>query len=242
MTRESDITIEDMAYAERLLEAARIERHDVSPDDEVAAVVLSALIEMLADSANGDITLTGLPVAIRDGLENEALITPPQSRLVGIDQVSEEHRQAIYRRYLDWIERKPPLPHSSPIDQRIEAFLQKHLITGTVMESESETDSRAFLVSLTYADRKAQFTVRVGRHHPAIDLVFALRWLLETALGTEESTYERWLAEGSSEYQEDLGDVEARAIYQSGHETDRRLQELFGEALYRALRDAILDR
>ena len=56
----------------------------------VAAVVFSAVIELFEDAASGDMTLTGLPVAIREGLEDERLMTSPQTSLVGLDSEQEQ--------------------------------------------------------------------------------------------------------------------------------------------------------
>lgn len=105
---DPDIPPEDRKYAVSLLQLARQERGDLPEGDQqsVAYVVLSALIEMLEDAANGYVTLTGLPVAIREGLENEELITPPQKRLVGLNEEQEQQRRALYRRYLQLIERR----------------------------------------------------------------------------------------------------------------------------------------
>jgi len=105
MPVDPDIPPEDMAYAAELLQLAGEERDGLSEDDHegVAYVVLSALIEMFEDAANGYVTLTGLPVAIREGLEREELITPPQKRLVGLSEEKEQERRAIYRRYLKMI-------------------------------------------------------------------------------------------------------------------------------------------
>ncbi len=105
MPVDPDIPLDDMAHAAQLLLLAREERDRLSEDDHesVAYVVLSALIEMLEDAANGYVTLTGLPVAIREGLEREELITPPQKRLVGLNEEKEQERRAIYRRYLKLI-------------------------------------------------------------------------------------------------------------------------------------------
>ncbi|HEV2581044.1 MAG TPA: hypothetical protein VGT44_09340 [Ktedonobacteraceae bacterium] len=102
MPADPDIPPEDMAYAAHLLRLASEERDGLSENDHesVAYVVLSALIEMFEDAANGYVTLTGLPVAIREGLEREGLITPPQKRLVGLDEQKEQERRAIYHRYL----------------------------------------------------------------------------------------------------------------------------------------------
>src|SRR6266852_4368031 len=108
MPVDPDIPPDDMAHAAKLLLLAREERDRLSEDDHesVAYVVLSALIEMFEDAANGYVTLTGLPVAIREGLEREELITPPQKRLVGLDNEKEQQRQALYRRYLQMIEER----------------------------------------------------------------------------------------------------------------------------------------
>ena len=105
MPVDPDIPLDDMAHAAQLLRLAREERDRLSEDDHesVAYVVLSALIEMFEDAANGYVTLTGLPVAIREGLEREELITPPQKRLVGLNEEKEQERRAIYRRYLKLI-------------------------------------------------------------------------------------------------------------------------------------------
>lgn len=87
---------------------AQTERDELAEGDEesVSFVVLSALIDIFEDAANGYVTLSGLPVAIRESLENEALITPPQKRLVGLDEERERQRQALYRRYLHLIEQR----------------------------------------------------------------------------------------------------------------------------------------
>lgn len=112
MRADRDIPPEDMTYAAHLLALARQERAALEaekpPSLPVAAVVLSALIEMFEDAANGYVTLTGLPIAIREGLEDERLITPPQMSLVGLDSEQEQWRQAIYRRYLRLIEQREP--------------------------------------------------------------------------------------------------------------------------------------
>ena len=110
MQTDPDISAEDMEHAAQLLQAAQEEREELPDGDtmSVAYVVLSALIEMFEDAANGYVTLAGLPVAIREGLEREELITPPQKRLVGLDDKKEQQRQALYQRYLQMIERKTP--------------------------------------------------------------------------------------------------------------------------------------
>lgn len=112
MPADRDIPPEDMEYAAELLQIARRERDELPEQGQegVAYVVLSALIEMLEDAANGYVTLTGLPVAIREGLENERIITPPQKRLVGLDDEKEQQRQELYRRYLHMIERRELQP------------------------------------------------------------------------------------------------------------------------------------
>ena len=74
----------------------------------VAAVVLHAMVELFEDAINGYVTLAGLPVAIRQGLEDERLITPPQTALVGLESEQEQQRKALYRRYLRLIERRVP--------------------------------------------------------------------------------------------------------------------------------------
>ena len=108
MSADRDIPPADMDYAARLLEIAQQELDALDTDNptSVAVVVLHALLEMFEDAANGYITLTGLPVAIRQGLEDEQLITPPQKQLVGLDDETEQQRQALYRRYLRLIEQR----------------------------------------------------------------------------------------------------------------------------------------
>jgi hypothetical protein len=108
MRADRDIPPEDREYAAQLLQIAQEERDELPEGDQegVAYVVLSALIEMFEDAANGYVTLTGLPVAIREGLEREELITPPQKRPVGLDNEKEQQRQALYRRYLQMIEER----------------------------------------------------------------------------------------------------------------------------------------
>lgn len=108
MRADRDISREDMDYAAQLLEMAQQELDELEIDSSasVATVVLHALIEMFEDAANGYVTLTGLPVAIRQGLEDEQLITPPQTQLVGLDDETEQQRQALYRRYLHLIEQR----------------------------------------------------------------------------------------------------------------------------------------
>src|SRR5260370_4717202 len=108
MRADRDIPPEDREYAAQLLEIAQEERDELPEGDQegVAYVVLSALIEMFEDAANGYVTLTGLPVAIREGLEREELITPPQKRPVGLDNEKEQQRQALYLRYLQMIEER----------------------------------------------------------------------------------------------------------------------------------------
>jgi hypothetical protein len=95
-----------MRYAEHLLEVAYRELQELDDNDpaSVASVVLNALIDLFEDASNGYITLTGLPVAIRQGIEHERLMTPPQKQLVGSDETRERERQAIYRRYVVMIE------------------------------------------------------------------------------------------------------------------------------------------
>ncbi|MGI9059525.1 MAG: hypothetical protein ACR2H5_13190 [Ktedonobacteraceae bacterium] len=92
MRADRDIPPEDMDYAAQLLEIAQQELDELETDNttSVAAVVLHALIEMFEDAANGYITLSGLPVAIQQGLENEQLITPPQKQLIGLDDETEQ--------------------------------------------------------------------------------------------------------------------------------------------------------
>lgn len=130
-----------------------------------------------------------------------------------------------------------------PPEERIATLMRAHGITGTVTEGGPPStvyhpDGRVFTVALACGRREETFAVYVGRFHDDIDLVFALRWLFETAIGTEEPTYERWLAEGGSEYQDDLGEQLARAIYEDGHEVGDRMRALVGETAYRALREA----
>ena len=74
----------------------------------VAAVVLHALVELFEDAANGYVTLFGLPVAIRQGLEDERLTTPPQTALVGLESEQEQQRQALYRHCLRLLELREP--------------------------------------------------------------------------------------------------------------------------------------
>src|SRR5260370_38377122 len=97
-----------MGYAGEIPQVAQEERDELPEGDQegVAYVVLSALIEMFEDAANGYVTLTGLPVAIREGLEREELITPPQKRPVGVDNEKEQQRQALYRRSLTMIKER----------------------------------------------------------------------------------------------------------------------------------------
>lgn len=108
MQADRDIPPEDMNYAAQLLGIAQQELDELDTDNptSVATVVLHALLEMFEDAANGYVTLTGLPVAIRQGLEDEQLITPPQKQLVGLDDETEQQRQALYRRYLHMIEQR----------------------------------------------------------------------------------------------------------------------------------------
>jgi hypothetical protein len=69
---------------------------------------LHALVELFEDAANGYVALAGLPVAIRQGLEDERLITPPQTSVVGLESEQEQQRHALYRRYLRLIEQRVP--------------------------------------------------------------------------------------------------------------------------------------
>lgn len=114
MPADRDIPPEDREYAAHLLQMAQKERDELPEGDQesVASIVLSALIEIFEDAANGYITLTGLPVAIREGLEHEELITPPQKHLVGLDEEKEQQRQVLYRHYLQMIEEKQETPES----------------------------------------------------------------------------------------------------------------------------------
>lgn len=41
-------------------------------------------------------------------MEDERLITPPQTALVGLDSEQEQQRQALYRRYLRLLEQREP--------------------------------------------------------------------------------------------------------------------------------------
>jgi len=110
MPADRDLLSEDTNYAAHLLALARQELAEVqtAASPAVAAVVLQALIELLEDAANGYVTLAGLGVAIRQGLEDEQLITPPQAALVGLESEQEQLRQTLYRRYLRLIERREP--------------------------------------------------------------------------------------------------------------------------------------
>ena len=136
------------------------------------------------------------------------------------------------------------MTYQDPKEEHIAALMRDAGITGTVVEGGPPSavylpGGRAFTVELACEGQKDIFAVYVGRFHDDIDLVFALRWLLETALGAEELTYERWLPEGGSEYQDELGEPLARAIYEDGHEVGGRLLALLGETAYRALREAV---
>jgi hypothetical protein len=108
MPADRDISPEDREYAAQLLEIAQQELDELDTDNPtlVAAVVLHALIEMFEDAAHGYVTLAGLPVVIRQGLEDERLITPPQKYLVGLDDEKEQQRQVLYRHYLHLIEQR----------------------------------------------------------------------------------------------------------------------------------------
>ncbi len=110
MPADQDMLSGDRDYAAYLLTMARQELAEVQSADAptVAAVVLHALVELFEDAANGYVTLAGLPVAIRQGLEDERLITPPQTALVGLDSAQEQQRQALYRRYLRLLEQREP--------------------------------------------------------------------------------------------------------------------------------------
>ena len=110
MPADQDMPSGDREYAAYLLTMARQELAEVqtSASSAVAAVVLHALIELFEDAASGYVTLSGLPVAIRQGLEDERLITPPQTALVGLESEQEQQRQTLYRRYLRLIEQREP--------------------------------------------------------------------------------------------------------------------------------------
>ena len=133
---------------------------------------------------------------------------------------------------------------SYPQEERLAALMRDQGISGTVVKGGPPSTvylpgGRVFTVELACEGRQDAFAVYVGPFHNDIDLVFALRWLLETAIGAEEATYERWLAEGGDEYQDELGEPLARAIYENGHDVRKRLLALLGESAYRALREAI---
>ena len=67
--------------------------------------------------------------------------------------------------------------------------------------------------------------------------VFQLR---QKNTGTaEEETYDRWLAEGGTFYQSELGDEVAHALYQESHEIGRKLRQVLGEQVYITLCEAI---
>jgi hypothetical protein len=110
MPADQDMSPEDRDYAAHLLTMARQELAEVQSADApaVVAVVLHALVELFEDAANGYVTLAGLAVAIRQGLEDERLITPPQTALVGLESEQEQQRQTLYHRYLRLIEQREP--------------------------------------------------------------------------------------------------------------------------------------
>ncbi len=75
MRADRDIPPEDREYAAQLLQIAQEERDELPEGDQegVAYVVLSALIEMFEDAANGYVTLTGMKTTaeVRQYLANE---------------------------------------------------------------------------------------------------------------------------------------------------------------------------
>jgi hypothetical protein len=110
MPADQDRSSGDRDQAAYLPTMARQELAEVQSADAltVAAVVKHALIELFDDAASGYVTLAGVPVAIRQGLEDERLITPPQTALVGLDGEQEPQQHALYRRYVRLIERRVP--------------------------------------------------------------------------------------------------------------------------------------
>jgi hypothetical protein len=117
-------------------------------------------------------------------------------------------------------------------------------ITGTVTEGGPssrvyDVQSRVFSVELRRGEQQGCFAVYVGSAHPHIDLVFALRWFIDTASQAEEETYERWLDEDGTFYQTELGDEEARSLYEGSHEMGRKLRQVLGEGVYAVLTESI---
>jgi len=136
------------------------------------------------------------------------------------------------------------MTYQDPKEEHIATLMRDQGISGTVVEGGPPSTvylpgGRVFTVTVVCGRQAETFAVYVGPYHDDIDLVFALRWLLETAIGAEEATYERWLAEGGDEYQDELGEPLARAIYENGHDVRKRLLALLGETASRALRKAI---
>jgi hypothetical protein len=134
--------------------------------------------------------------------------------------------------------------YQSPVDQEIAALMARYGITGTVTEGGPpsrvyDPQSRVFSVELQREGHRGCFTVYVGMAHPNIDSGFALRWLLDTASKAEEESYQRWLAEDGTFYQQELGDEGARALYEESHAVGRKLRQVLGEGAYAALSEAI---
>ena len=126
MPADQDISSGERDYAAYLLTMARQELAEVqsAAAPAVAAVVLHALVELFEDAANGYVTLAGLSVAIRQGLEDERLITPPQTVLVGLESEQEQQRQALYRRYLRLLEQREPGKANGFAAQRTQTSLE----------------------------------------------------------------------------------------------------------------------
>ena len=134
--------------------------------------------------------------------------------------------------------------YQSPTDHKLAALMDHYRITGTVTEGGPvsrayDVHSRVFSVEIACEGLHDCFAVYVGEAHPDIDPGFALRWLLDTASQAEEETYDRWLAEGGTFYQSELGDEVAHALYQESHEIGRKLRQLLGEQVYITLCEAI---
>ena len=134
--------------------------------------------------------------------------------------------------------------YQSSVDQKIASLITRFGITGTVTEGGPtsgvyDAQSRVFSVELQRGEQHGCFAVYVGPEHPDIDLGFALRWLVDTASQAEEETYERWLAEGGTFYQAELGDEGAHTLYEESHTVGRKLRQVLGEEAYAALSEAI---
>lgn len=134
--------------------------------------------------------------------------------------------------------------YQNPVDQEIAALMVQYGITGTIGEGGPssrvyDAQSRVFTIELVCEGRHDCFATYVGVAYPAIDLGFALRWLLDTASHAEEETYERWLAEDGTFYVNELGEEGTHALYEESHEIGRKLRQVLGEQVYTAFAGAI---